>query len=324
MSMILSERVKVVRQERSYVVTVSVWAESPQRSVDISNALVDAFEAELNETETREATRIASSLQGRLGGLKDEVVAADAQVETFRAQHGLQKGGGGQLVSSQSLDNFNDKIADLRLQVAQATTRYKDIAVALRAGTDTEALKSPVMTSLRIEQATVNRRVASLASTYGANYPSLIEARSEVRSLERAVAAEHKRLAEAAETEVQRSKTVLSDLEADVASMKKTVAGDDREQIQLRELERMASSKAAVYQTALTRAGEVSERGRLDAVDVRAITDATLPVKPSWPPPRTIVIPAGAFAGLMLGVAIAIALGLARLMRGRQDFGFAA
>jgi succinoglycan biosynthesis transport protein ExoP len=80
----LSERVDARREERSFVVVLSVWSEEPDKAVRLSESIVRAFEAELFESAATSAGRIAAGLNERLDELRAAVTAAEEKVEAFR------------------------------------------------------------------------------------------------------------------------------------------------------------------------------------------------------------------------------------------------
>lgn len=90
---------------------------------------------------------------------------------------------------------------------------------------------------------------------------------------------------------------------------------DDQAQVKLRELEREASAKTALYQTFLTRSGEAAERQQIDATDVRVISPAVEPIRPTWPPRPIIAAAAGAALGLLLCAAALAGFGYLDALR---------
>jgi succinoglycan biosynthesis transport protein ExoP len=96
-----------------------------------------------------------------------------------------------------------------------------------------------------------------------------------------------------------------------------TLSNDNEAEVQLRELERDAASKATIYEAFLTRAGVVTERQQLDTTNIRVMSPATVPeTGPGHhaPPRRPLpVLPAVSFGGLL-----SIAFGLF-MDRGRRQ-----
>ncbi|UIY31236.1 hypothetical protein LZK73_19915 [Neorhizobium galegae] len=80
-------------------------------------------------------------------------------------------------------------------------------------------------------------------------------------------------------------------------------------------MERDARSKAAVYETYLSRTHQISERQQIDTSNVRVISPPMPPQSKSWPPVPVLLLIGGAFAGAIFGVLMALTLGLFGHMR---------
>ncbi|MFN5483822.1 MAG: Wzz/FepE/Etk N-terminal domain-containing protein, partial [Bradyrhizobium sp.] len=63
---LLAKRINVVRQERSYVVTLSVWASEPAMSARLANSIATTFREEVVRADAERAGRVAQGLTARL------------------------------------------------------------------------------------------------------------------------------------------------------------------------------------------------------------------------------------------------------------------
>jgi uncharacterized protein involved in exopolysaccharide biosynthesis len=89
-----------------------------------------------------------------------------------------------------------------------------------------------------------------------------------------------------------------------------TVFTDEQAQLELRQLERTATSTVAIYEAYLTRAQQVAERSQLNTSKVRVISPAIAPIVRSYPPRTVLLIVGGFIGGLIAGLALAAGLGL--------------
>ncbi|MCS6760371.1 MAG: hypothetical protein MO852_16670 [Candidatus Devosia euplotis] len=153
----LAERVRVRREERSYVVTASVWAHSPERSALITDALVQAFLAELAKTDSDGALTASAALNERLDRLRDDAAAAESAAADYRRANGLQMIGAEQL-STQSAVQLNGQIATAREVVIAAQARYTNLTAANADGrANAAAQESAVLGDLRTQYATARQ-----------------------------------------------------------------------------------------------------------------------------------------------------------------------
>lgn len=309
----LFEHVRAHREERSFIVSLSVWSLQPEKAVTISNAFVRAFLNELTEADSSQAGRSAQSLTDRLSELRKAVSDADELVESFRRENKLQSSEG-ELLSARSMGLLNSQMVEAQQRLIEAQGRYEQLRGA-SGGENADALQSATIASLRSQYATAQQQYQAQLSVLGERHPTLANLRAQVNSLAVQVAAETQRLVDAARIERDQARTALAELESSTAAARSTVSTDNLAQIQLRDLERDATSKAAIYEAFLTRAQQVAEREGIDTTNIRVITPATLPDSRSWPPRTVQTIVAGAASGFML--ALLLAAGLGYLAEGR-------
>lgn len=302
----LGERVRVSREERSYVVTVSVWAHTPEKSATFTDALVSAFLFELAEAESDGARNASDALNQRLAELRNDAAKAEAAVVDYRREHGLPATRDGQL-STQSAVQINTQVDTAREALIAAEARY----AALSSGTGgAGAQESELLARLRSEYAAAKQKADALAITLGPRHPSLATARAEQTAIQGEVDREVARIVEAARTDLQRARDVFDQLSNAAGAQLGTVFTDEQAQLELRQLERTATSTVAIYEAYLTRAQQVAERSQLNTSKVRVISPAIAPIVRSYPPRTVLLIVGGFIGGLIAGLALAAGLGL--------------
>ncbi|MBF0679015.1 MAG: GumC family protein [Devosia sp.] len=308
----LSERVRIRREERSYIVTASVWARTPEQSAVLTNGLITAFLAEMAEAEADGARNASAALTQRLDELRTDAESAEAAVAAYRRENGLQMTGADQL-STQSAVQLNTQIAAARQALIDAEARY----AALSAGGDTlistAPLESTALAGMRTQYATARQEADALAATLGPRHPSLATARAQLTALQSEIDRETRRLIETARRELAQARSVVDQLEVAATEQMGAVFTDDQAQLQLRQLERAAASKVGIYEAYFERAQQIAQRSELSTNNVRVISPAIPPISRSYPPRTVLLIAAGLIGGLVLGVGLALMLGLGRL-----------
>ncbi|WP_163270746.1 GumC family protein [Chelativorans alearense] len=316
----LSERVEARREERSYVVVLSVWTEDPMKSVALSDAIVDAFETEVFETAAGSAGRVAASISERLDELRANVTEAEARVEAFKRESGLQSNDG-ELVSMRLSGELNDQVLEAQERQIQLEMRYRQLRQALeeQRTTASSVFQSETLIDLRAQHDRLQQQLGALALVYLDRHPRLQAIRTEISSVQRAISAEAQRIVEAARIDAEQARTVAEELRLKTRDEEAKVFVDSSAQVALRELERDARAKAALYETYLSRSQQITERQQIDTSNIRVISRAVPPKSRSWPPRTMILLAAGAFAGLVLGLFAALTLGLFGYLRESQS-----
>lgn len=303
----LEQRLTARREERSFVVTISVWSIDKAKAVAINAALILAFKDELAAAEAEGASRTAASLDERLDQLRTDVAEAEQSLEAFKREHGLQSSEG-ELVSTKSMAAINQQVLEAQQALFAAESRYRELMSGDGdAGAESEA--SPALAALRAQYATAKQAYDAQALILGPRHPTLVTLSIQVESVAREIEAQRQRLIDGAKADVEQAKSVLASLSGESQNARTVVDDDGQAQIQMRELERDVTTKATIYQAFLTRAREVTEREQLDTTNVRVISPAMLPTSRSWPPRTLQTIAAGMVAGLVLGVLLAALFG---------------
>ncbi|WP_226951268.1 GumC family protein [Rhizobium terrae] len=321
----LGDRVGASREERSFVVTLGVWTGDPEKSVKLSEAIVRAFEMELFTSSAESAGRIAATLNGRLDELRKAVTDAEEKVEQFKRDNNIQASNTGELASSRISSALDTQVLDAQQRLIQAEARYNQMrsAVADRRAVTATIFDSPGMQTLRTSYNTLQQQIGSLTLTYGARHPRLISMQSEKAALEKAIGDEANRILETAKTDADQARAALAQLRGKADAERTTVYTNNDAQVRLRELERDARAKAAVYETYLGRTHQITERQQIDTSNVRVISPPVPPKSKSWPPRTIILLAAGGVAGVMLGAGLALVLGLnGHLAAARRRFAY--
>jgi succinoglycan biosynthesis transport protein ExoP len=297
----LARRITVARQERSYVVSLSVWASEAALSARLANAVAETFREEVVRADAERVGRAARGLIARLGEIKAAATEAEDRVEAFRRAHGLQQTSSRQALSVEALERMSGKLTDAKARLAEAEARYNEVSRAvLQHGVQGGGVQSQTLAGLLAEEAALRRQVAVLNKTLGPRHPSLASVLIEADALAKAIKSETERLRRTARIEVDQARKALDALSGETRTLRGSVSADDQAQVKLRELEREASAKTALYQTFLTRAGEAAQRQQIDATDVRVITAASAPSRATWPPRPIVAAAAGMVLGLLL------------------------
>lgn len=316
----LARRITVTRQERSYVVSLSVWASDAALAARLANATAETFRDEVVRADAERVGRAAQGLTARLGEIKTAAAEAEDRVEAFRRDHGLQQNASKQPLSAEALERMSGKLTDAKARLAEAEARYAEVSRALsQHGVQGGGVQSQTLAGLLADEAALRRQVAVLSKTLGPRHPSLVSALTEADALAKAIRSETERLRRTARIEVDQARKALNALTGETRLLRGSVSVDDQAQVKLRELEREAAAKAALYQTFLTRAGEAAQRQQIDATDVRVITAAAAPSRATWPPRPIVAAAAGLLLGLLLSAGALLGRGyLGEVRSGRS------
>jgi len=314
---VLGKRIVATADETSFVATLSVSAETVDKAIRISQSVVTGFQDELAKAESDGAARAARAIDDRLDQLKQEVQVAEAKVEAYRRTHNLASSQG-QLVSSQSMTQVNSEMITAQSRVIAAQAAYDAVLAAGSNATTQDSVASASLAALRTRASGLQQELDGLSMTYGPRYPRLAQLRAELDAANGQIKTELSRILAKARSNLDEAKASFKALDTRMKDMTGTVFTDNEVQVALRELERDAASKTAVYESFLARAHQIAEREQIDTTNVRVISTAVPPQSRSWPPRTSLLIVAGVVLGLAAGLFLALARGMLRELRDPQ------
>ncbi len=307
----LQNRLSVRRAERTFVIDISVQSRDPEKAAQIANAVGDAYFAEETAARTETARRASDALAGRLASLKRDVEQAEGGVVRYREDHKLVASSG-RLLTDQQLGDLNQQLVTASIKTAEAKSRL-DQARKMRSSDPStalpEMLQSLEMQALRQQYATLSRNTAELATRLGERHPAMAEQYAQQRDLQRLIQREKERIIDTTQKDYDRAAASETAIRSSLDRVKTETVSSDRAYVGLRELERTLEARRGVYEAYLKRAREASEQERLNTTNVRIISAAIPARQRTFPPSPKIVLPVALVLGLLLGGAIALALG---------------
>ncbi|MEP6808642.1 MAG: GumC family protein [Chthoniobacterales bacterium] len=316
----LASRVRASADQKSYVTTLSVTAGTPAKAVQISGAIFHAFQAELAKAETDGANRTAAALNDRLNQLKTDVQSAEEAVESYKRANGLVSTDTGALVSTQTMTQLNGELVDARARVASAQAAYDALVAAGRSATTQGTEDSTALSALRANAGNLQQQLDSESRLFGPKHPTIVKLNAELEAVNAQLDEQIARITQAAKATLGQAKATLTALSTQSDSLKSGVFTDNDALVTLRQLERDATAKSTVYEAFLGRAKQITEQEQIDTSNVRVISSAVPPNGRSSPPRTVLLILLGAIAGFVVGMLLAVVVGIARDLRSpRRD-----
>ncbi|MBB3997023.1 GumC family protein [Aureimonas pseudogalii] len=313
----LRERMSATRTANSFVISLAVKSEDPEKAARLANLTTEVFIAEQGRAQSDVARRATAALSSRLAELRQRVVEAEGAVETYKAENKLV-GVGGRLIDDDYITRVNNQLADVRSQITSLNVRAESLRRAdvddVVGGSYPEGLNAESLLRLRQTYSEAAQNQAILTTRLGPRHPQRIAAEQAVATARRAIQGELARIVASAQTELARAEQTERDLSSQIDTLRSRQIETSGAFVRLRELEREVDASRAVYEAYLLRARQTSEQESLNTANVRVISDAVVPMDPSGSSRKLIAI-LGLVCGLMLGAGVALVAGLVSLVR---------
>ncbi|WP_434722188.1 GumC family protein [Mesorhizobium sp. RIZ17] len=301
----LRRRLAVKRDDKVLVLNIIITAKSADLAAELANAIAQAYLDDQAQARSKAAADASDAISARLEDQRKRVEQAANAVETYKAEHNMVMAAGN-LVSDQELTDLNTQLTAAQTRTAQLKAQVDQLRRQGGAPDATsEAMRSPVIASLRAQEATLVDQISQFGTALGPRHPSMISAQQQLSDLRKLISRELGRLVTAAETDYERALANQKELEAKVASLKGKSLDTDQASVRLRELQRDLEAVRTVYANYLQRAQETREQTNVNSTNARIISQAMPALKKSWPPKGLLVFGA-IFGGLALGIGMAL------------------
>lgn len=303
----LAENLNVERGGKTFVVVIRAKTEDAEKSALVANTMAEVFLKTYGELQSETAGRATDELTARLTELRSGVETAERKVETFKVDNDIINPQG-RLITDDELVKLNEQLSvararGLELDARAASTKSINVDAVL-GGVLPEALASPSMTELRSQYAALKSEADRLAVRLGPRHPQLQAIEAQLSGARTQINAELNRIVSSVQTELARSVQLEQELSSRMEQLKVRQGDVNRSMVALRELEREATSRRAVYEAYLLRARETGEQKDINTANMSIISRAFPPLQAERPSRSTIVMSAtmlGFFAGIGLG-----------------------
>lgn len=306
------DRLSAGRVGYSHVIEINFTSSDPALAAEIANAIAKAYINDQLEAKF-EASRTATSwLRERLRNLGEEALTAERAVDAYKSQNNIVSPGG-KPIDEQQITELNTRLATARAQSSEAAAKLSRYETLL--GTDpakpsvignldaigSDAMNSPIITSLRQQYLELTRREAELSARVGRDHLAVVNIRNRLREYRVSILDEVKRLSEIsrsdAELAKQRQQEIEKRLTVAIAQSRLTNSAE----LTIRDLESRAKSLRALYDTFLQQYMGSVQQETFPISETRVIFPASAAQTKSRPKAK-VVLGFGLLGGLALGL----------------------
>ena len=170
------------------------------------------------------------------------------------------------------------------------------------------------MSELRSQYAAMRQEADQLSVRLGPRHPQYLAMQAQLKGAREQIANELRRIVASVQTDLKRAVQQEQDLSARLAQLKVRSGDVNVDLVTLRELEREAAAKRAVYEAYLLRAKETGEQRDINTANMSVISQAFPPIDPTGPSRATITL-GGMILGFVAGIGLGVLRGIASSLR---------
>lgn len=299
----LQRRLEVKPSHDSNVIQITFKAWDAKPAALIANAFAQAYIDTNVELRTDPARQYANWFEQQGKGLRERVEQAQARLSEYQQKHGI-------ITNNQRIDFENQKLNELQSQVvlaeaAGAEARSKQLGGA--ADSVQDAMQSPIIQQLKTEISMQQAKLQEASNRLGPNHPQYQSMQAQIAELKQRLAVETTRVSASIDTSRRVSSEKVAELKAAIEAHKRNILGLRAELDEIAVLQRDVDDAQKAYDTVLDRFNQSNLESKSTQTNISVLTPAVEPVNPSSPK-ILLNLAAGAFVGLILGIAAALLL----------------
>jgi capsular exopolysaccharide synthesis family protein len=303
-----SDSLELTSDPVAYIINISFNSPDPEKAARIANRVAEMYVDDHLNNKIFATDRTSNWLKERLAELEVELREAEERVAEFRSTN-LVGAGQGLTLNQQELSDLNRDLIVARGEMAENQAKLRLIRELRSSGRSVDSIadvvNSPVVINLRQQETQLLREEAELSSLYGERHPRMVHLQNEKRNLSQKVAAEIERIIQRLENDLSVTSTRIATIEAQLGSVKTQNVTDQSAEVRLAQYERQAESVRAIYESFLNRFKETREQLEIVQPDVRIVSMASPPTRPTTPGKRLF-----AAGGLVVSFGLAALLAI--------------
>ena len=310
------KRIDVQRNQQTFLIDVQFRSYSSEKAARIANAIAEAYFIDQLQAQF-DQTKLANVwLKDRIKELRDAAVAADARVETYKAENKIIGTGTAQLLNEKEMSDVSSQLVQARADTAQAEARYVRMRAVVdsadvEASVTTEVLNNPLIQKLRNDYGDLSKKESDLAQRFSPAHQALTQVRQQITEVRRLILEEYSRIADTTKNDLEIARAREKSISDQLNRVTSLTSSTNASLVQLRELMRDSVSSRTVYENYLQRFTDLTQQQSLPVTQTRVVNTALQPLIPSHPKKLLIL-------ALAAGGALAIGIGTA-LLRDRFD-----
>ncbi len=285
----LADRMTVIRERDSAVVSIYVRSTNADLAARIANALAVAHVKRRAAQSLADTVEATVWLQQEIDKLRARVTAAESAVANYKVDKDLFIGVSATPVADQQLSTVATQIAEAQQRKNDAQSRADLIRGVIGSGRSLEGLGdvrgSIVIQGLLQTKANLQADLAQKSTTLLANHPTIKALKAQIAEIEAQVVREGRRVADSLDAEAKVEADLEARLREDLTAAKHTAGTATRDGVALDSLEREAKAQRDLLENYLAKYSDAVSRSAANAAlpDVRIISEAAPAIEPAFP-----------------------------------------
>jgi succinoglycan biosynthesis transport protein ExoP len=296
-------RVQPIRNSR--LVAVTFESGRPERAAEVANRLAQLYIQQSLEMRYQTSAEAAQWLGTQIEDQRKKAEAAGRALQKVKETEGIVNLEERRTLLEQKLKELGTALTTLKTTRLEREALYNQMRRARNPEELPEVMRSPLVQSLRIELANLERQQAQLLERYLDEHPEVVKVRTQIGETRRKISAESERVIRAAENDYKAAAAQEGSVAAALEATKAETLDLSRRAINYDSQKREMDAANGVLDSLLSRHKQTDVAQELKSSNIRIVDPAAVPRKPVRPRPLRD-IPLALALGLLAGVGLAL------------------
>jgi succinoglycan biosynthesis transport protein ExoP len=303
----------ISRVPRTQMITISYVSKSPQLSADIVNALESEFIKNNFVAHYSSTQQVTNWLTGQIDDLRAIVQDSQDRLVDLQKKLGISALDPNHSMIVQEITNLEKGASDATEQRVLVEARYHILQSLppdrIQDGPTAVSMDGTqgLLETLRAQRATLGAQQAHDQAFYGPNYPEMKKLNSQIKALDREIAAQEAAVVDKAKDAYGIAHAAEDQAKGVLDSRVHELYGQRDDLVKYEILSEEYESNRHMYESILARLREAAVDAGLDSADISVVDLASLPIQASSTSPVTMG-ELGFVFGLFGGLALALLL----------------
>ena len=305
---ILMGGISIHPQHKSSLVDISFTSPSPEWAARIANAWPEQYIAANIDHEIAATADARGYLEARLADLRIRLQQSEQSLILYASQHnivtlGSVRSADGKTEAPRTLAESNLDALSAALTVAKTEQVTARSQAGSRSAASADVVGNVTISDLRAKRHDLEGQYARLMVQYRPEYPPARAIKSEINTLDGAIARETARVSGTRQVTYVEASRRVADLQGQVNQARRVFDQQQTDTIQYHIYQREVDTNRQLYDSLLQRYKDIGIAGDVGANNIVVVDRARLPGGPSSPNLQHNILVA-LFAGLFIGGAV--------------------
>jgi succinoglycan biosynthesis transport protein ExoP len=302
---------EVTGGSKSKLIDISYNSQDPLEATAIVNAIAEAYIQFGLATRLRKVKDTEGWLGEQFSLLKTQLQDSEDKLSQYRSQQGLVDTSQQQSIANIQLQSLTTELIRAQTKLSTAEEQFLAVKSAKKGSKDLYSLgpvqqNNTVSDMVKVE-ASLSRKVNELFERYGEKHPTMISARSELKSASEILAVEVNKVVNNIEKDYRLAQFQVNNINTLISNSKDSIQSLQGDNFSLASLERDVENNRRIYENFQLSLMEVTGNTQFTASNVHIVDRAIVPAAPFKPNIKALIL-----VTTLLGFILAVVLAFIR------------